>query len=753
MKKKIQVVYLLFILLFFAGCSNPFNEPIRKTDKGSLSLTINEEISRVLLPYVSMEPVDYVISGLGPNSSSFTKTTIGSNTIENIVTGLWTITVTARNIDNVAIGEGQNSVIVDHGDENYINITINPFEGAGILDINLEWTSGIIAYPKVEAVVDTNGAQLSIDLNITDNTASITAENIATGYHTLILRIKDGTVIIESAVEIIRIVKAQTTTADYSFDISISEGKVIFNLITDLYPPLDVVIYGGNSSKIITQTQTLKALVNNYNGNIDFKWYVDGISVGTGNSYELGSDYAIGDHRIDVIAFTADRKRAGDASRVISVTIRERSNIYRLNSSEMYLLAPVFLDGIGNKKTTLEEIREFRKQMEYIDTNSRITWGLSNSFVFDEDGREQLEQVIQYVDLYGDELSFAIGFANNNTSLKEFKFFFNEMLYMFRYNVLNELHKDGTMGDLGVFTSIPEKYRPSSVITYSINIEQAKWLETEYGISSYYGNTATQYNVDQLSAEGSPLGAYYAHINNVLVPAQDTSTNSDCVFLNTITVDPVGSTYSTGESRWTLHPADPVNGAISQIHTITEYIENPYRTSNTSNYLSVLIDINWIFRVPEMKNDWLKIIEQLKSSGTKVVGVDEYITAWQVDHIGNNKIEFNIEFKGSGVVASDYTSSDEITYFWSESMTERIILSKLENESNWNIIDFTDYSYKNIPQQPYTTHGAEEDISFITGRNFKITSTAPITESELERVKIHLEQVGFEDDISEFVNY
>ncbi|MNC61019.1 hypothetical protein D3C75_1109390 [compost metagenome] len=87
-------------------------------------------------------------------------------------------------------------------------------------------------------------------------------------------------------------------------------------------------------------------------------------------------------------------------------------------------------------------------------------------------------------------------------------------------------------------------------------------------------------------------------------------------------------------------------------------------------------------------------------------------------------------------------------YLWTENAQERIILAKQDGDAAWSIIDFTDYTKFPIPPTPYASQSSKVDISYVTGRNYKLTPTAPLTADELNRIQNHLEKIAFSEDVN-----
>ncbi|MEY8739917.1 S-layer homology domain-containing protein [Bacillales bacterium AN1005] len=422
---------------------------------------------------------------------------------------------------------------------------------------------------------------------------------------------------------------------------------------------------------------------------------------------------------------------------------------------QQFMGVSILLEDTGSQATTIAEMDEIRNMFSSIDPSLKVTWALDNRFVFGESQRPQLQHLLSYVDTYGDEIGIVAGYPNNNYSLSQWADEMNSWIYMYRYNAFNHLHMGGTNGDPSVWNSIPEAYRPKSLSTYAVNPEQAMWLKQNFEIDSFMGWAATQYNVDQLSAEGSPLMPYWSNINNPMVPAQNAGDNSGLIFMNAITIDPIGSRYTTGSSRWTIHPADPYVDEMSaypQIRTTSNYISNPYRNQNTINYLSLVVSANWIMRTPNLKTNLSTYIDQFpREAVTNVVGVRQLSEFFKQRSGGmNDNIQFTLMFRGTGYTTTlgGNVSPASLRYLWMETKSERIILSKEDQETEWNIIDFTDYSLTPVPVLPYTQNGAADDISYITGRNYKLAPNAPLTQSEVDRVKQRLRSILFNESVS-----
>ncbi|MBN1363481.1 MAG: hypothetical protein JW976_01615, partial [Syntrophaceae bacterium] len=130
------------------------------------------------------------------------------------------------------------------------------------------------------------------------------------------------------AVEVVRIVKDQTTSGTLAFtNINQTLGTLAVNLIPEMADVLDVSIIGSAATKSENQSMALSAEVSNYSDNVTYVWYVNGDAVATGVSYDFGESFAQGYYRVDVTAFSADGKCAGSATSMVQVVASVAGNV------------------------------------------------------------------------------------------------------------------------------------------------------------------------------------------------------------------------------------------------------------------------------------------------------------------------------------------------------------------------------------------------------------------------------------------
>ena len=214
MKRRIVGVFVAVMAgIVFLGCQGPLDT----LKAGSLTVNMNEQVSRTLLPGISMVPASYLVVGAGPNGATFSRTVSSgcSVTVPNLAFGDWTVTVTAKNSGVVAIGAGSSVVTVLSNRTVTANVTVIPYSGQGTLDLTVNWPAAQVASPSITStLVSSTGDVRHPAFTVTGSTgkATFVAGDVSTGYHTLTLKLYNGSVFMKGAVEVVRIVKEQTTT-------------------------------------------------------------------------------------------------------------------------------------------------------------------------------------------------------------------------------------------------------------------------------------------------------------------------------------------------------------------------------------------------------------------------------------------------------------------------------------------------------------------------------------------------------------
>jgi hypothetical protein len=205
--------------VILAGCPNP-----NISDKGnSLTISITNGIkARTLVPSLDMNAASFTVNGTGPAGATFSQTTSGGAvTVTGLAFGSWSVTVNALNGGGTIIGSGQETVIVHTGQAVTVAITVVPLTGNGTLDLTVTWTDSQVEKPSIQAsLMPPSGDKdkaISLSFNDPHNPATYSSTSIPTGYQTLTVQLLDNDIAVMGAVEVVRIVKGQTTTGSYAF--------------------------------------------------------------------------------------------------------------------------------------------------------------------------------------------------------------------------------------------------------------------------------------------------------------------------------------------------------------------------------------------------------------------------------------------------------------------------------------------------------------------------------------------------------
>ncbi len=317
----------LGLILVLAACQNPMSGHGGSGGSGgggSLTISVGDGVSRTLQPALDMNPASYQIDGEGPGGATFTRIITGSATVtvDKLAFGQWTITVTAFNADDTAIGAATSTATVHSNAGTTVALTVKPYDGFGTLSLDLSWPAADIETAQVEStLLPVVGAArtLTFDLNAGAGTADFSADDVSTGYHTLTVKLLDNGALTMGAVELVRIVKGQVTSGSFAFtNVNKPGGSIDVEITPDMGNPLDVSIAGAADTKPADETLNLTA--SNAQGvNATYAWYVNGEAKGTGSSFAFDDTWDEGYYRIDVIAISADGTSAGSANVEIAV--------------------------------------------------------------------------------------------------------------------------------------------------------------------------------------------------------------------------------------------------------------------------------------------------------------------------------------------------------------------------------------------------------------------------------------------------
>jgi len=323
--KKVLIIFLA-ILFSLSSCDNLID--LERPEEGAvLVISLNEEVSRTLLPEIDMDIAEYRVVGQGPGGESFDVITAEKVLMmEELAFGDWTIAVTGMNGEGFAIGSGGGMAAIHTGETTTLSVTVVPFDGFGTLNLAVQWPAGALESPSVQAVLTPAlGDPVDLDFTVSGNGASFTCDTLAKGYYSLALQIMDNNINTMGTVEVVRIVKDQITEGLFQYDeVNQPGGTLDFNIDVQMSNPIEVFIQGAENSLLDTDSMKVTASAPAETENLVYFWFINGKAYGTGESCTVAG-LRKGIYNLDLLAFTVDGKRGGSTGVTFRVTAMDFS--------------------------------------------------------------------------------------------------------------------------------------------------------------------------------------------------------------------------------------------------------------------------------------------------------------------------------------------------------------------------------------------------------------------------------------------
>jgi hypothetical protein len=243
--KLFAALHSTVLIIILASCTT--------TDENKATLILNVSSSfqaQTILPEMDMTPVVYDITGAGPGGANFCFSDSHPPVIaSNLELGDWIITVNAKNAAGTVIARGEQATNLYPDQSQTITITVLPVEGYGTLDITVNWSAADTYNPSITAQLRSNTGS-SIDLAFvieTEGKATYTANDIPTGFYTLMVQLLDDGILTMGAVEVVKVEKDATTQGQFDlYDINQIDSKIKNDKINDIKVDADgnVIVVG-----------------------------------------------------------------------------------------------------------------------------------------------------------------------------------------------------------------------------------------------------------------------------------------------------------------------------------------------------------------------------------------------------------------------------------------------------------------------------------------------------------------------------
>lgn len=279
------------------------------TQLGSLEIILQDRIAaRTIAPLLDMEVDLWNIRAnrvgsdyqIGP-----VDVTADTHSFTGILSGTWVVTVEAYNNDSprVKIGEGSSTVVVQPGKMTQTSISVVPLTGNGSFSFTLDWTGNLIDSPSLEAYLTAESASVpasvaASDISITGSTATITVDEVPTGYYDFIYVLKNGTQVFAGNFHEVRILAGQESSA--SETVPVSPLGLSLSIVNNLRNPFEVSISSHDFVLECANSQSFFAAPADAAA---YQWYLDGMMVAgaDGDVFEIdGEGFPLGWHTVSV---------------------------------------------------------------------------------------------------------------------------------------------------------------------------------------------------------------------------------------------------------------------------------------------------------------------------------------------------------------------------------------------------------------------------------------------------------------------
>lgn len=312
-----RFLFTLLIVFAASACEMP------DLSVGSMSLSINNSLSRTLGPDISMNAASFQIRGSGPSGRTFTlDTLLEQNLIEDLNPGDWLIDIDAFNETGHLIGSGGATITVFGGDTTIASIVVIPLSGTGSLDLSLIWETIDVANPVISAnLIPSSGGTLPLAFSESAPGTALAASTLDAGYYTLIIQLLDTDTVVMGTAETVRIVTDQRTSGSFDFtDVNSLDGSIDIDIDVDLKEPIDIDLSGALASIVAGESMIVTASSPAETETVSYNWYLNGSSLGSGSTLSVGSTLNPGIYRLDIIAFNGDLTRSGSVNHTFTVT-------------------------------------------------------------------------------------------------------------------------------------------------------------------------------------------------------------------------------------------------------------------------------------------------------------------------------------------------------------------------------------------------------------------------------------------------
>lgn len=346
--RAVRALVLLGGVVLIAGISACDFQIVNQAS-GSIEIDVRDDTSKTLVPDVSLQIASYDIHGAGPAGDGFELTNPDGNTkVDSLVPGEWTITVDARNTDGVRIGTGQSTTTVGAGETVPLEVTVEPIEGYGAVEVVVSWDSGTLVDPSVSVtLVAQDGTETSLGaVQQQDGSYRATKADVANGVYTIVVQVFDGGSVAAGEATAAQVVTGGTTLGNFAFSsVKPNDNSISVSIVLDMDDPLAVSLSGAQAELDAGTSMTTTASVGGTSQSVSYSWYLDGEPVGTGETYSTPTSLAAGTYDLSVVATTSG-DGAGSTRHSFTVLAAASSAINAPTDLKAIEMAPLSENGI-----------------------------------------------------------------------------------------------------------------------------------------------------------------------------------------------------------------------------------------------------------------------------------------------------------------------------------------------------------------------------------------------------------------------
>jgi len=281
------------------------------------------DLAKSIYPPIPIAITSYEVHGDGPSGQVFDVTVGpgGSELVDGLKEGSWTVTALAKQEGGITLAEGGNTVPVVVGVITPCPITCVEYAGIGGMDIVTNWSpTGLVAGPVVQSELklsDGTETDISAEWVMGSDTAQYANAALDNGWYGLVFRVfSEGSPEPSGGwATLVRILKDYTTTGVVDFTVNEVFGGLEVLIDLDMYEDLgltlshpegDIGVYIGTTENV-SITPDEAALI---------FYYVNGVQVAAAAAFDVvGDTYEEGfSYNLNALAFSLDGKKAAMAS-------------------------------------------------------------------------------------------------------------------------------------------------------------------------------------------------------------------------------------------------------------------------------------------------------------------------------------------------------------------------------------------------------------------------------------------------------